>query len=104
GIDHLGEMAELLDLCRPDHGIVTTIGESHLSALGDVQGVAREKSLLLERVEGAKLAGPGAAAMLKPELAAQTQTVAPKFSEDGALSYLGEALDLPWSGRALAEN
>src|SRR5690606_13874660 len=41
GIDRPGEMAELLTLCRPDHGVVTTIGESHLAALGDVASVAR---------------------------------------------------------------
>src|SRR5690606_10276542 len=64
GIDRPGEMAELLAFCRPDHGLVTTIGESHLTALGSVASVAHEKSRLLAAASGVRLAGAGAAAHL----------------------------------------
>lgn len=71
GVDRPGEMAELLTLTRPDHGVVTAIAESHLSALGDVAGVAREKSELLSAAPGLKLVGAGAAAHLTPDLLAR---------------------------------
>ncbi|GAA4020030.1 UDP-N-acetylmuramoyl-tripeptide--D-alanyl-D-alanine ligase [Deinococcus rubellus] len=48
GIDRVGEMRELVDLVRPDVGIVTSIGAAHLEALGSLDGVAREKGVILE--------------------------------------------------------
>ncbi len=48
GIDRPGEMRELVDLVRPDVGVITSIGAAHLEALGDLEGVAREKGVLLE--------------------------------------------------------
>ena len=48
GIDRLGEMRELVDLVRPDVGIITSIGAAHLEALGNLAGVAREKGIILE--------------------------------------------------------
>lgn len=47
GIDRLGEMAELMDLVRPDVGVVTTIGPAHLEGLGSVENIVREKGLIL---------------------------------------------------------
>lgn len=64
GIDRPGEMAELVELTRPDHALLTHVGPSHLSALGDVAGVAREKSLLLERTPGHLVVGAEAATFL----------------------------------------
>lgn len=47
GIDRLGEMDELMDLVDPDVGVVTSIGEAHLEALGTVANVALEKGKIL---------------------------------------------------------
>ncbi|MHA0034908.1 UDP-N-acetylmuramoyl-tripeptide--D-alanyl-D-alanine ligase [Deinococcus sp. PESE-13] len=47
GIDHIGEMAELMDLVRPDVGVVTTIGPAHLEQFGTVDTIAREKGQIL---------------------------------------------------------
>ncbi len=47
GIDHLGEMATLIELVRPSHGLLTAITPAHLAGLGDLQSLTREKSLLL---------------------------------------------------------
>ena len=47
GIDHIGEMAELMDLVRPDVGVVTTIGPAHLEQFGTVETIAREKGQIL---------------------------------------------------------
>ena len=47
GIDRLGEMAELIDLVRPDVGVITSIGAAHLDGLGSVANIVREKGLIL---------------------------------------------------------
>lgn len=47
GIDHLGEMATLIDLVRPSHGLLTAISPAHLAGLGDLEALSDEKSLLL---------------------------------------------------------
>lgn len=46
GTNHPGEIASLCRIARPDAGIITTIGASHLEGLGSIEGVAREKSAL----------------------------------------------------------
>ncbi|THF85792.1 UDP-N-acetylmuramoyl-tripeptide--D-alanyl-D-alanine ligase [Deinococcus sp. KSM4-11] len=48
GIDRLGEMAELVDLVRPDVGVVTTVAPAHLEQLGSVEAIAREKGVILQ--------------------------------------------------------
>lgn len=52
GIDRPGEMAELVDLVHPDVGVVTSIGEAHLEQLGSLEGVAREKGVILQGTRG----------------------------------------------------
>lgn len=48
GIDRIGEMAELMELSRPDLSVLTALGEEHLEAFGDLKTVIREESGLLE--------------------------------------------------------
>lgn len=48
GIDHPGEMDDLVYLTRPDLGILTAIAPVHLEGLGTLADVAREKMRLLE--------------------------------------------------------
>ncbi|QLG10262.1 UDP-N-acetylmuramoyl-tripeptide--D-alanyl-D-alanine ligase [Deinococcus sp. D7000] len=52
GIDRPGEMAELMELVRPDVGVVTAIGPAHLEQLGSVENIAREKGEILRGVRG----------------------------------------------------
>ncbi len=122
GIDHPGEMAELLAFAKPDHAVLTTIGESHLSRLGDVASVAREKGALLSAVTGVRVAGEGAARHLTAAALARTHVVgllprtgarelpAPPLGEVagrlevGVLRAFGQAFELPWPGTAMAEN
>lgn len=52
GIDRIGEMAELVDLVRPDVGVVTSIGPAHLEQLGSVENIAREKGRILKKIRG----------------------------------------------------
>ena len=88
GIDHPGEMAELLALTRPEHAVVTTIGASHLSALGSIEAVAREKTALLAAASGVRLVGSGAAPFVSSELLA-TCTVVRVVAEPGASEPTG---------------
>ncbi|MDO4246890.1 MAG: UDP-N-acetylmuramoyl-tripeptide--D-alanyl-D-alanine ligase [Deinococcus sp.] len=82
GIDRIGEMAELVDLVRPDVGVVTTIGPAHLEQFGDVQTIAREKGLILGARRG--LVGEQASAYFP-------QTDSYGF---GNVTYRGEGLEL----------
>lgn len=129
GIDRVGEMAELVSLIRPDDALLTTVAEAHLSAFGDIETVAAEKGALLAGSSGHKLAGFAAARRLAAEL--RRETVGVRVSDPGAaateaaddlaavidfelaprtpsrparLTGLGHELDLPWHGRAMAEN
>ena len=47
GIDHVGEMAQLVELVQPDYGVLTAVAPSHLEGLGNLDTVAFEKSRLL---------------------------------------------------------
>lgn len=47
GIDQRGEMARLLALVRPSHGVLSAVAAAHLEGLGSVEDVAREKTALL---------------------------------------------------------
>jgi len=50
GTNHFGEIEELASCARPDAGIITCIGESHLQALGDRQGVLSAKAELIPHI------------------------------------------------------
>jgi UDP-N-acetylmuramoyl-tripeptide--D-alanyl-D-alanine ligase len=50
GINAPGEMAELAEVLRPDIGVIVSIGRAHIEALGSVEGISREKSILLRAV------------------------------------------------------
>ncbi|MDH3207759.1 MAG: UDP-N-acetylmuramoyl-tripeptide--D-alanyl-D-alanine ligase [Gemmatimonadota bacterium] len=47
GTNEPGEIRALVQVARPDIGVVTTVGESHLEKLGSVDGVLQEKLDLL---------------------------------------------------------
>ena len=47
GMNHPGEIASLTAILKPICGLVTSIGEAHLEAFDDVEGIAREKAALL---------------------------------------------------------
>lgn len=70
GIDHVGEMEQLIALTKPTHAILTTIGHSHLDGLGTIATVAREKLSLLAAVPGLALASMQTAQWIPRELQA----------------------------------
>lgn len=50
GISGPGEMAELAEMIDPEYGIVTLVAPAHTAELGGIDGVAREKAVLLQHV------------------------------------------------------
>ncbi len=50
GIQKKGDMDVLVNLFRPDFGVITNIGESHLEFLGDRTGVLKEKFKLVKYI------------------------------------------------------
>ena len=77
-IDHFGEMKRLTALAPPTVGVVTVVTPAHLRALGDLDGVAREKGALVEALPANGLAVLNAD---DPRVAAMaTRTMAPVVS------------------------
>ncbi|MEZ5197196.1 MAG: UDP-N-acetylmuramoyl-tripeptide--D-alanyl-D-alanine ligase [Bacteroidales bacterium] len=48
GANHVGEIATLCEIARPDFGIITNIGKAHLEGFGSFEGVIRAKTELYE--------------------------------------------------------
>ncbi len=48
GTNHPGELAPLVEMIRPKHGVITNIGREHLEFFGDLAGVVREEGRLAE--------------------------------------------------------
>ncbi len=51
GTNHFGEVDYLSRICRPNIGIITSIGPSHLEYLRNLEGVFREKYSLIKNLE-----------------------------------------------------
>ncbi|UQN07045.1 UDP-N-acetylmuramoyl-tripeptide--D-alanyl-D-alanine ligase [Deinococcus sp. QL22] len=112
GIDRVGEMAELVDLVRPDVGVITTIGATHLEALGTVDTVAFEKGHILRDVAARPIrsvVGAQAAAYFPgtdtygfggATFAGQDLEVTP---EGASFIYAGQPVSLPHAATVQAE-
>lgn len=53
GTNHPGELAALLKVVQPGHGVITNIGQEHLEFFGDLDGVAQEEGALAEALPAA---------------------------------------------------
>lgn len=110
GIDREGEMRELLDLTRPDAGLLTHIGASHLDGLGSLKGVIREKRLLTDSAPLAFVSSQAAEHLgdLPPHV--HVYGLGPRADEpallaaDGSLHWRGLSFRPPLAGVAQAEN
>jgi UDP-N-acetylmuramyl pentapeptide synthase len=47
GMNHLGEIDRLGQICRPDIGVITNVGAAHLEGLETVENVAEAKAELI---------------------------------------------------------
>lgn len=50
GMNHFGEIRRLSGICRPDIGIITSIGPCHLEGVGSIEGVVKAKAEILENI------------------------------------------------------
>lgn len=48
GMNHAGEIAQLTDIARPDHALITCIAEAHIENFTDIFGIARAKLEILQ--------------------------------------------------------
>jgi UDP-N-acetylmuramyl pentapeptide synthase len=56
GTNHFGEVGYLADICKPDIGVITNIGPSHLEFLKNLSGVFQEKYSLIKKLSGRRIA------------------------------------------------
>lgn len=112
GIDRIGEMAELVELVRPDVGVVTTIGPAHLEQLGSIEGIAREKGGIFQGARA--VVGQQAAEFYSPAqypgvesygfgnvtFSGQDLKVSP---QDAQFMFDGVPVNLPLAARVQAE-
>jgi UDP-N-acetylmuramoyl-tripeptide--D-alanyl-D-alanine ligase len=49
GINHAGEMDNMLDVYAPDVSVMTNIGTAHIGLLGSTEAIAREKSKIFHK-------------------------------------------------------
>ena len=68
-----GEMALLCRLAKPDIGVVTNVGPSHMERLGSIEAIAREKSVLPASLPAAGVAVLNADDERVAAMAARTQ-------------------------------
>ena len=54
GANHIGEIAELCEIAKPDFGIITNIGKAHLEGFGGIEGVIKTKSDLYKAIKKRK--------------------------------------------------
>lgn len=122
GIDRLGEMHELMELVRPDVGVITSIGPAHLEQLQSVENIAREKGVILQAPRGAYMTLQ--AADFYPEHSGHSEHTqhharqAISYGFEGAqipahhlqlgtqgatFEFVGQRIELPFAARVQAE-
>ncbi len=71
GISRPGDMEDLGAILQPDHVVISNVGPCHLEGLGDVRGVAKAKTTLLDYTTGK---GTAVVSEDYPELVDQVRT------------------------------
>ena len=57
GANHPGEIKELVNISRPDYGLITNVGKAHLEGFGSFEGILKTKGELYDfiRLNGGKI-------------------------------------------------
>jgi UDP-N-acetylmuramoyl-tripeptide--D-alanyl-D-alanine ligase len=56
GTNHFGEVRYLTDICQPNIGVITSIGAAHLEYFRSLEGVFKEKRMLIDQLQQPGLA------------------------------------------------
>ncbi len=67
GVNHPGEMARLVEIARPDVGLITSIGTAHIEFFGTQDGIAEEKGVLFAHLSKPTAPAPAPFAVLARE-------------------------------------
>jgi len=65
GANHFGEIHTLSRLAQPTHGVITNIGKAHIGYFGDLEGVLRAKSEMLDFLSNGRVFLNGDDALLR---------------------------------------
>ena len=101
GIDRVGEMDELVALAGPTHAVLTLIAESHLSALGDTETVAKEKLKLVNAAEHAFVSEQAAPFMNEEQRKKSAVYGLGAIAGSGSADLSGVVTDMSPSGQRL---
>ena len=96
GTSEPGEIRALTEIAEPDHAVVTTVSEAHLTGLGSLEGILTEK---LDLVRGASPAGK---AVVGEEPAILVET-AREIRPDVRVSGLSERADADLRGEVVGQ-
>jgi UDP-N-acetylmuramoyl-tripeptide--D-alanyl-D-alanine ligase len=98
GTNHPGELKPLLELIRPRHGVLTSIGREHLEFFGDLAGVAREEGAIAEGLpaEG-RLFLPGDSEWAA-EIAGRSRAPVTRIGLGAANDWRGEDIEVSPAG------
>jgi UDP-N-acetylmuramoyl-tripeptide--D-alanyl-D-alanine ligase len=50
GMNHVGELAPLVEMAKPGYGVITNIGVAHIEFMGSREAIAREKASLADHI------------------------------------------------------
>lgn len=101
GTNEPGEIAALTRITEPDVGLVTTVSESHLEGLGDLEGVLEEKLALLRglRPDGAAVVGDEPATLAERSRRLSLPVRVAGLSGAADPEWRGQLLDMDGEGR-----
>jgi len=101
GTSEPGEIAALVRIAEPDHGMLTTVSESHLEGLGDLEGVMEEKLALLRGLQpgGTAVVGDEPSSLPDRTRALSIPTRVAGLSVQADPEWRGELLDVDGEGR-----
>lgn len=101
GTSEPGEIGALTAIAEPDHGLVTTVGEAHLTGLGSLEGIMDEKLDLIRGTdpEGVVLVGDEPEALVAAARRARPDVHVAGLSASADSEFRGELLDQDAGGR-----
>ncbi len=82
GANHPDDIARLVEICRPDCGLITNVGKAHLQGFGSFEGVKAAKGALYKWLDGR----PGSMIFINgddPDLRGMSENIAAHFYDYG---------------------